>query len=805
VQRQRPALVLALVGLVAGVVGAVGPATGVATSYSWPPSSVPSVAPNQAWFTPLLLIRHRPDAIRVTLPCGLAPALPNATAPATALATVRHPRQLDGLWVTRREQQLTVAIGEDILARVPVSDCPHQFRIDAGGWSLAGASGTLSGVEELDSTPIVTGLFSALDLRAEGRPSIRVTTAVHAVETTVVQRIAWVVAALAIAAALLLVAAPDLPTWSRPTGARMRALALHAHPADAAVGGFLLAWWVLSPSFYDDGWVLTRQRMFSASRGFSNYYDTLGANVPLGYWLEWIQHWLSQSSSTLLVLRIPSLLSLVGIWLACRWILARVARDSTSSVSNALWALASMFLVGASAWGMTLRPEPVTALLAVGVLACTVRFLERGTGAPLAGIALLAPLAVTGHHAGVVAFAPLLVASPAVVRWARSHLVDAIALLTAALALVVVLAFIGSDLQQRRADVQTYQTLTSTATTWRDEVLRYARLSEFPNATPLRRGSVVLIALAVLAFLLRRRRSTRTLLDLPASALGASLVLLIATPSKWAWHFGALIGIAAVAVAAETIRLRDEAARSEGWHVRPFLVLGAVSLAGAWLWSPRSPWSRLDLRTLDWTLGIESSFPFHGLALVLPFLALVLAGMIGLTRGRPWLRRAPWRTAAWSAPLLAVPAIVFTLGVLVADSEKTDSWTLTRQNLAALRGDSDCGLGDDIHVARRLKAAGATTLVLPELVTYFPCATTPRLDDGVVGVPQIIVSSFEGTTWLSSWETSPFEGLIDLYPLEGLAVTDSEDQRLELALLEVDRPIPGTRLLPPVKTTEKVG
>ena len=452
---------------------------------------------------------------------------------------------------------------------------------------------------------------------------------------------------------------------------------------------------------------------------------------------------------------------------------------------------------------MTLRPEPITALLAVSVLACTVRFLERGTGASLAGVALLAPLAVTGHHAGVVAFAPLLVALPSVLRWARDHLAEALTLLTAALALVVVLAFVGSDLQQRREDVQTYQTLTSTATTWRDEILRYARLSEFPNATPLRRGFVVLVALCVFAFLLRRRPSPRTLLDLPAGALGLSLILLIATPSKWAWHFGALIGIAAVAVAAETLRLRDEASGSAGWHARPFLVLGAVSLAGAWLWSPRSPWSRLDLRTLDWTLGVESSLPLYGVALVLPLVALVSVAMVGLARGgRRRLSLAPWRTAAWSAPLLAVPAIVFTLGVLAADGNRTDSWTLTRQNLAALRGEVDCGLGGDILVAGRQSTTGVTALVLPELVTYFPCTRPPLLDEGIVGVPQVIVSPFQGTSWLSSWETSPFEGLLDLYLLERRSVTDSEGRPLELGLLEVDQRIPGARLLPPVMTSE---
>lgn len=90
-------------------------------------------------------------------------------------------------------------------------------------------------------------------------------------------------------------------------------------------------------------------------------------------------------------------------------------------------------------------------------------------------------------------------------------------------------------------------------------------------------------------------------------------------------------------------------------------------------------------------------------------------------------------------------------------------------------------------------------------MTYFPCARLPQLDDGGVGVPNLVLSPFEGTAWLESWETSPFEGLLDLYRLERLEVTGSEDRPQELASLGVDQRVPGFRLLPPVKTEETAG
>ena len=113
--------------------------------------------------------------------------------------------------------------------------------------------------------------------------------------------------------------------------------------------------------------------------------------------------YLTRIAGVLLVL----LLCLVATWVLCRWILGRTAAAGSAA---AVWALASMFSVGAFAWGMTLRPEPVVALLLLGVVACTVRFVERGTTAPLAIFAVLVALAVSAHPAGLLSVAPLLVA-----------------------------------------------------------------------------------------------------------------------------------------------------------------------------------------------------------------------------------------------------------------------------------------------------------------------------------------------------------------------------------------------------------
>ncbi len=958
-RRVRIAQALALTALVAAAVGALGPAERVRTTYAWPPKDLPTGAPRNAWYTPLVLVRHRPEAISARIPCSL-PALPGAGSPVRVLGTARYPERTEGLAVTKRGDQLVLAIGETTLDRVRLrparagpGECAYDLRLGAGAWSIKGGPGQLKRGGALETLPKVTGLFSELDLRSSTPPSIEVTTAVHATRTTTRQGVAWTLAVLAAITALLLVSVERKPRPRSGTRRALRAAKAHSHPVDAVVGVSLLGWWVIAPAFFDDGWIAAREQMFASSRGFSIYYNTLATNMPLDYWLEWANHWLAQATSALLVLRLPTLACLATTWVLCRWIFARVRASSSGGSAIALWALACGFLISAIAWGMTLRPEPFTGLLVVAIIACVVRFLERGTVASVAAGAVLIPLALTAHPAGVVSLAAVLVAAPTLVRWAWPHLADATAIVAGACALLTTLLLVGSDLEQRLLDARTTATYTGFAPEWRDETARYVLLSYDLYGTPLRRASVVLILLAVLAFVLRRRqRNGWSLLDFPASVLAVGLLLLIATPSKWPWHFGTLIGIGAVAVATETEYLRRAATLSRRWRALPFLAVGAAAIVGAWSWRTRAHWNPVDLRTLDWRPALENDLPLSQLAGALPVALLAVALLVALARGRRGqLHAVPWRVASWTAPVLAVPVLVFTAATLVVDSAKTSSWTLARQNIETIVGDPGCGLAEDLFVSVRSSAralstsgvhrsapvpgwvprapvaalprfalgpaaegsttspwftlptrrrvglfvagfpapsdrvwidwgvrhrgrveelrsdefttvrgglsqdapwrffaagdlpapapgatlvrvtfrtdvlpgsavavtapvtyvnrrlapemsrAGSRTLVYPELLPYFPCTQLPVLRDGVVEVPQQVVTTDNGFSVLSGDVSSPFLGLLDLYELERVPLADTKNQPRSVLVFGVNRLIPGIELAPPVRMT----
>ena len=765
----RPRILLGLAGfaLIAAVVGALGPATDRTATYTWPTEPLPAATPDRHWYTPLLLIQRSPATFEATVPCSGIRPLPRTPRPLTLLATARRPIEAGALSITSSSGRLVAAVGGTELASFrldsePGQPCVLDVQMGDGRWVLRHDESVDQGDFEGD-LPIVAGLFTGVDLRASPTMSVRLETVPFGTTPTLLQKLAWIVSALV---ALLVLGAVAGVDRLRPHGRSIRPLANRAFRSvrlvDAFVVGVVLVWWVLGPSFYDDGWVKVRQANYDFQGGFSNYYTTYGANLPLDFWVEWMQHWVVGKFDDVLALRSPAIGLILASWAICRLLLGRLP-IAAASTRGAQWTLGFAFLLFALSWNVTLRPEPVVAFLAVCSLGCAAWFLERPGPAPLALATPIVALGLTAHPAGLVVVAPLLVVLPAAVRWIRASgwLVPA-AIVLSGIAFFVVLVTVGADLFQRLSDARGIRDYGDARSTWRGELERY--LLTGLSSSPLRRESVALMVAAVLAFLLRRDRSPRPLLDLPAASLGLALVLMVPTPSKWIWHFGVLTGLAAVVIAAEYSRLREQASRRG--TLTPFVAAGIVTVIAAWHWSPRINWGDLDLRTLDWEPGFELGLAMSRIGWGLVVAGLGAAVLVELARGAsrsasararflPWLlpalalavaalavgrqlrtsqatpildpwfaalalvaagvaagalvllvrqggkaiSRAAWSLLPWLVPLAVIPTLMFTVMMLVSDAVKTPAWTLTSQNLASLRGDLDCGLAEDATVA----------------------------------------------------------------------------------------------------------
>jgi hypothetical protein len=100
---------------------------------------------------------------------------------------------------------------------------------------------------------------------------------------------------------------------------------------------------------------------------------------------------------------------------------------------------------------------------------------------------------------------------------------------------------------------------------------------------------------------------------------------------------------------------------------------------------------------------------------------------------------------------------------------------------------------DATRLSDRLDSA-TSTLIHPTTFTYFPCARQPAVGNGVVEAPsQVIVTDANPLTnpVLPGGRIGPYVGILDLYRLDRLALTDSANPPPDTVAYGVDTRIPG--------------
>jgi hypothetical protein len=606
--------------------------------------------------------------------------------------------------------------------------------------------------------PVVTGLFSTLDLSRGNPPRVLVQTRPFATSFTVWQDLEAVFAVVLAVAALGLVSAGR--RRRRSVRALMRRLWSMRDITDLVVVGTLLVWWIVAPIFLDDGWVWAEDRAFGSLGGISALYAVWGLISPTGQWLEWLRHWVVGSTNDILVMRTPSLAALLVTWPLCRLALRTAVGGVPSRVVK--WTLAGAFLVGAAAWGMTVRPEPFISLIAVAALCAVLSFARSPRAAPLAIAAPLVILAITAHPAGITAGAPLLAAGPALVRWLRAYrwraAASVVAILLGTAALGLVLFVLDADFGIRVASANSYAEVAGHKEPPWHEYVRYQLFDGSGGGNAVRRLSLALLLVAASAWVLRSRRAKQVLVE-PARSVAISLVLLAFVTSKWPWHFGTLAALGAVAVASEAARL---VLAPRSW-VRIAASLFVVSAAVLWAWRAPDGWSPLDLQKQAWTQAFNLPI---ATALVM---VAVAAAVVGMRRGRtPFALVLPGLPGAIVAAA-SLAAVGLTVALLSLDAARSP-WSITRQNLEVLKGRTSCGLAQHLEgapgIARSL-AAGRPTLLEPSVAPFLPCATPAAIDGALIQLPSLFV--FGSDPWPVTLPDAPFTAVADLYRLETVA------------------------------------
>ncbi len=692
-----PALVsIAILGAVAAVAYASAPVEQDVVAYRYQPAirSASSSASVDSAAASLALVRPTADALHVELPCAEPGSTLSTTSPPAwadrpgslvfnDLGNALYVRVSDGFVEATKNAGVIVQIevGHELGCVANLDYRDGLWRLDAEGREVSAEGGPVRVSEAWFTGPAASNPRSA----------ITVETRELGTSPTGIQVLFMAVALIALVIVfreLIVRGSPSAGGENRGARSRLRHLRDSLGFVDLAVVGILFLWVILIPVNIDDGWITASVRSFDAHGDFSAMYTEPGAVYPFGYWVAWLQHlWVGLGSSAM-VMRLPAFALGVGAWAGLRSIGRMLALPGRG---GSVWLMAAVFVVGFGAWGVTLRAEPLVAALVVVSALLALRFAQGGRGWVLVAWAVVIALAVTSHTAGIIVLAPVIASWSAFRDWIRSErearYLFTVWMLTLG-SLVLLVWLLDSNIASKLDAINAFRASSSHDDSVFEELLRYRNLDLTPYATPMRRMSVAFIGLGIGAFLLRVRRGAG-LVNLPAWSLVTGLFLLTLTPSKWPWHFGGLLGLIAL-VAAIELRKIDR----PRWALA---ILGVV-FAMSWTWSVSLPWTALDLRTYEWTTSDAGILPFEltslgGWAITAAVVALLAAAVL---RWRSDLN--PLQPPEAVAMLGAVLVVSLTASTLWSDASDTDGWTFGGQNFASLRGDENCGLGDEIEV-----------------------------------------------------------------------------------------------------------
>jgi hypothetical protein len=764
------ALIAAFVAFVCALVAFIGPADLQRTHFTWRPVRA-------GLDRPLALLGAYPEHVSIALGCSTVRALPGET---TIVKTAIDPSASQGLALVKRGDTIQIDIGPQagllsapvppagpcrIVARFAAPEDPGRLSLRVGPkTAVRMVPRQLLGAAQTESSwPRVVALHGDPLVRDRPDVAVEVETTPTGSSPSARQVIAQILAILALLVAVTYVLRASALNRHRDpprqTSAVERSSLVTA--SDVFVVGVAVTALVCTPAFWDDGWVRATIGGFSDLGSFSNFYTQADYAQPVGYWWSWLTRTWSPGESDLVFLRIvPLVLIVISWWFLRRWVLDVVIPNPALRFARFIAAL--VFGLGSATFLMTLRPEPLIALLVTLVIVAVVRFSQQPGPRPLLALGALVALALTTHQTGWVVALSALAVVPSALRWSRAR--DGIARVgvlvvvgLVGLALTALLLGLDSDWHLVRSGIASFRAGAPYQTSFVDLARTRFDLLEDLNLVGLQRFWPVLTVVLAAAYLFVgfgvKDRTAR--LAGYAAVTGYAGLLLPGSP--WPWHFGALVpGAALLAVLAITRLLALDRAGLAG-----LAGLGiATSLALAWAMGSPGSWTAGDLADHVWA-DLPHLAVWEWIALAA--MGAVLGGVIA-SRWRGRVSRPRGAVMGAGALILCAP-LVMTWGLLLTDAAESSSWSYTRQALKEITGRDGCGIGDFLPVvadATPLAEAHVDEWALPlaSPEAYDPLTRTaavkPR-EGPVWGTYEGTASAVQGATRTGSVSTPWFD------------------------------------------------
>jgi hypothetical protein len=581
-----------------------------------------------------------------------------------------QPAAADGLRLTAESGFLTAFLGTNVVFREPITARPCHYRIHTEAQNLVYTKdGWTLGTSALPDVDALITSITALPGR-DLDVSVRVDDRFASTPAP-----AKLVLLAAVAAGLLVSAGCLIVLYRRPA----RRKRFRPRAADVVVGVTLLAWLFLAPRTSDDGWMYAMAVNREHAGYFGNYYMYHNNSYVPFTWLLQLYAWWSELGTAPVLQRVPSLVFAIVTWLGVRGAVAPVAPGKRLLVP------ALLFLAWWLPFGLGTRQEAsVSACLTITV--CAVLHARRRQRAGYLGLAVgAASLGLIAHTAGVLVLLPLALGAKSAARLVRttarstSDAVAVVLCVVSCAAIAAVAGFADGSLSDFLRGSSSFGGGLDTGPPdpLGDELDRYRLLlGEQSTGNFALRAPVLLLLLVVPFFVLlcvrarQRRRPLPWTLWLTGWTCALGLVLLVCTPSKWPWHFGAFAGVATIflsrlALAAPALSRRYLGTRRLSFAVS-FLLLAGSS---GWIWLAAQGRN-------TWADDVLPGVPLAGQPLpgaVAP--AVVLAGAVVVT----FVRRDAFTAlhlARAFAVLFLVGELAFLVGGFALAAVRTrDSWS----------------------------------------------------------------------------------------------------------------------------------
>lgn len=690
------AWVLAALSVTFAALWATTPVATTAESYTWEPLSGLDRA------TPLVLAARTPEHLLVTVPCDAAMkdlqlgltrrvfSTTGGTTPGDSLALVVQPGIAWAEFQGRQVPGSAINVGPGCTLSMDYSrgGPGGSLKLSAGFGASASEpmSDAVEGRNVVRRLPVVTGL-SADPAVLPGLKAEVVTdsTGVHPPGWRWLLGLALVGTALG---SLVLVVRrfASIPVSAEADTDPGPRWAL----SDTLVAVAALCGLVLLPPEFDDGWVLTTVRGFADLGVFSNYYTVQAVPQPQGYWWTWLsQLWLDPTGIPAFLYRLPYvLMAFAAWWAARRWVIDVAVRGPGRTWARFGGAIVA--ILGFAGLLVTIRPEPLEALLLAAVLCCAVRFRTRPALWPLLGMWTAAILGFAAHQTGWAVVGAAAATIPSAWAWARTLPRTERALLLAAASagasLLAWLLLLGTNAAQWMESAREF---TATGTGYdapMNEVARLANLLDGFGSVPARWMAYAIALLGALAFVTRSAAQRTPAATAAGWSSVAALVGLVLTASKFTVHWGAITPAAVVLAALASADLKTHpAARARAITAAVALVVvGAAASKPVRLMTP-------GLQEVP-GVGATAGLPVSSWAFWIGLLVVAaIAARWARRRGRAG---APLLAA--SVATLATAAVVWVAMAPMALAG-ADSASWMGQQVAAVTG-KPCGLGGDAGV-----------------------------------------------------------------------------------------------------------